>query len=55
MKRDHFFHTLRFLHVSDNMNHPDKKDNNYDRLSKITTLFDQLMTSVLNFTIHLNI
>jgi hypothetical protein len=26
------FHILRLLHFSDNMNQPDKNDNNYDKL-----------------------
>jgi len=32
MKCDRFLHRLRFLHFSDNMNQPDKNDNNNGRL-----------------------
>jgi hypothetical protein len=42
MKRDRFFHILRFLHFSDNRNYPDKTDENYDRLWKMRTIFDKL-------------
>jgi hypothetical protein len=31
MKHDQFFHTLGFLHFSDNMNQTYKNDSNYDR------------------------
>jgi len=36
-----FFHILRVLHFSNNMNQPGKNDN-YDRLWKMRTLFEQL-------------
>jgi hypothetical protein len=42
MKRDRFLHILRFLHFSDNRNEPDKTDENYDRLWKMRTIFDEL-------------
>jgi hypothetical protein len=32
MKRDRFFHMLRYLHLTDNRDEPDKKDDNFDRL-----------------------
>jgi hypothetical protein len=41
MKCDIFPHILRFIHFSDNMNQPDKNDNNYDRVWKMRTLSDQ--------------
>jgi len=37
IKHKEFFHILRFLHFSDNMNQPDKNNNNYDKLCKIKT------------------
>jgi hypothetical protein len=40
IKRDYFFHILRFKHFSDNMNQPDKNDNNCVRLLKMRSLFD---------------
>ena len=39
MKRDRFFHILRFLHFTDNRNEPDKRDENSDRLWKMRNLF----------------
>jgi hypothetical protein len=42
MKRDRFFHILRFLHFSNNRNEPDKTDNKFDRLWKMRTIFDKL-------------
>jgi hypothetical protein len=42
VKRDIFFHIVRFLHFSDNRNEPGKIDENYDRLWKIRTIFDKL-------------
>jgi hypothetical protein len=41
IKQDSFFYTLRFLHFSDNKNEFHKTDENYDRLSKITIIFEQ--------------
>ena len=35
MKRDRFFHILRFLHFTDNKNEPDMKDENSDQLRKL--------------------
>jgi hypothetical protein len=46
MKCDRFFfNILRFLHFCDNMNQPDKTDNNYDRLWKIISFCDMLSDS----------
>src|SRR5215510_12576011 len=42
MKRDRFFHILRFLHFTDNKNEPDMTDENSDRLWKMRHLFDIL-------------
>jgi hypothetical protein len=42
LKQDRFFHTLRFLHFSDNKNEPDKTNENYDRLWKMITIFENL-------------
>ena len=42
MKRDRFFHILRFLHFTDNENEPDMTDENADRLWKVRNLFDIL-------------
>jgi hypothetical protein len=42
MKREIFFHILRFLHFSNNKNQPDKTDENYDRLWKMRTIFEKL-------------
>jgi hypothetical protein len=49
MKRDRFFHILRFLHFCNNMNQPDKTDKCYDRLWKIRTLFDKLNDAYAEF------
>jgi len=42
MKHDCFFYILRYGHFNGNMNQPNKNDNNYDKLWKMRTLFDQL-------------
>jgi hypothetical protein len=42
MKRDRFFHILRFLAFSNNRNEPDKTDENYDRLWKMRTISDKI-------------
>jgi predicted nucleotidyltransferase len=42
MKRDRFFHILRFLHFSNNKNQSDKTDENYNRLWKMRTIFEKL-------------
>jgi hypothetical protein len=42
MKRERFFHILRFLHISNNKNQPDKADEIYDRLWKMRTIFEKL-------------
>ena len=49
MKRDRYFHILRFLHFTDNKNEPDKKDENYNRLWKIRKLFEILNTAFSKF------
>jgi len=41
MKCDWFIHILRFLHLNDNMNQPDK-NGSCDRLWKMRTVFYQL-------------
>jgi hypothetical protein len=41
-------HILRFLHFSDSMNQPDKNDN-YDRLWKMRTLFEWLSGMYIKF------
>jgi hypothetical protein len=42
MKRDRFFHILRFLHFSNNKNQPDKRDEYCDRLWKMRTIFEKV-------------
>ena len=42
MKRDRYFHILRFLHFTDNKNGPDMTDENSDRLWKMQNLFEIL-------------
>jgi hypothetical protein len=42
MARDRFFHILRFLHFEDNDNPPSPDDPDYDRLWKISKIFDIL-------------
>ena len=42
IKRDRFFHILRFLHFTDNKNEPDMTDENSDPLWKMKHLFDIL-------------
>jgi hypothetical protein len=44
MKWKRFFHTLRFLHFSDNRNVPDQTDENYDRLWETSSIFVKLNT-----------
>jgi hypothetical protein len=39
MKRNRFFHILRFLHFSYNRSKPDETDENYGRLWKTRTIF----------------
>jgi hypothetical protein len=40
---------LKFLHFSDNIKHPDKNGNNYDRLWKVRTLSDQFIDAYTKF------
>jgi hypothetical protein len=42
MKRDRFCHILRYLHFTDNRDKPDKRDDNFDKLWKMRTIFDML-------------
>src|SRR5215469_353912 len=49
MKRDRFFHILRFLHFTDNENGPDMTDENADRLWKVRNLFDTLNDKISKF------
>jgi len=42
MKRDRFFHILRFLHFTDNRNEPDMWDENSDRLWKMRNVLEIL-------------
>jgi hypothetical protein len=42
MKQDRYFHILRFLHFTDNRDEPDKRDNSFDRLWKMRSIFDKL-------------
>jgi len=49
MKRDRFFHILRFLHFSDNRNEPDMMDENSDRLWKLRNVFDILNNKFSKF------
>jgi hypothetical protein len=42
LKRDRFFHIIRFLHFLNNDTAIDKNDPHYDRLSKATAVFDML-------------
>jgi hypothetical protein len=42
MKQDRFCHILRYLHFIDNGDEPDKRDDNFDRLWKMRTIFDML-------------
>jgi hypothetical protein len=42
LKRDRFFHIIRFLHFSNNDTAIDKNDPHYDTLSKVRTVFDML-------------
>jgi hypothetical protein len=46
MKRDRFFHILRFLHFT-NRDKPDKRDDNFDRLWKMGSIFDMLNDAML--------
>jgi len=49
MKRDRFYHILRFLHFSDNKNEPDKTDETYDQLWKMRAMFDKLINSYAKY------
>jgi len=49
MKRDRFFHILRFLHFTDNRNEPDMRDENSDRLWKMRNLFQILNEKLSKF------
>jgi hypothetical protein len=42
MKQDRFCHILRYLHFIDNRDEPDKRDDNFDRLWMMKTIFDML-------------
>ena len=42
MKRERFFHILRFLHFTDNRNELDMTDENSDRLWKMRNIFQIL-------------
>ena len=42
MKRDRYFHILRFLHFTENKNEPDMTDENSDWLWKMWNLFEIL-------------
>jgi hypothetical protein len=42
MRRNRFFHILRFLYFNDNTNEPNKIDENYDPLWKMRAIFDKL-------------
>jgi hypothetical protein len=44
MRRNRFFHLLRFLHFSDSRNEPDKTEENYEKIWKTGTVFDKLST-----------
>jgi hypothetical protein len=45
VKQDRFFHILRFVNFSNNKEEPHKTDENYDRLWKVRTIFDELHNS----------
>ena len=49
MKRDRYFHILRFLHFTDNKNEPDRKDDNFDKLWKLRNVFEILNTTFSKF------
>ena len=49
MKRDRFFHILRFLHFTANRNEPDMTDENSDRLWKTRNVFDILKKKFSKF------
>jgi len=49
MKRDRYFHILRYLHFTDNRNDPDRTDENFDRLWKIRDLFEILNATFSKF------
>jgi hypothetical protein len=42
MKCDRFFHILKFLHFNDDRIYPDKMNENYDKVWKMRTIFDEL-------------
>jgi len=44
-----FFHILRLIYFSDNVNQPDKNDSTYGCLWKMRTLFDQLCDAYAKF------
>jgi hypothetical protein len=49
MKRDRYFHILRFLHFTDNRNAGDWADKNFDRLWKLRNLFEILNKTFSKF------
>ena len=49
MKRDRFFHILRYLHFTHNENEPDMTDENSDRLWKVRNMFEILNEKFSNF------
>ena len=51
MKRDQYLHILRYLHLIDNRNEPDRTDENFDRLWKIRDLFEILNATFSKFYI----
>jgi hypothetical protein len=48
MKQDRFCHILRYLHFT-NRDEPDKRDDNFDRLWKMRTIFDMLNDSYAKY------
>jgi len=48
MTQDRFLHILRFLHFADNSHRPDEGEE-YDRLWKLSTVFDQLNEAYAKF------
>ena len=49
MKRDRYFHILRYLHFTDNRKEPDGTDENFDRLWKIRDLSEILNATFSKF------
>jgi len=41
-KRDRFYHTFRYLHFTDNRDERYKRNDNFDRMWKMTTILDML-------------